>query len=458
ISSDIGRSIADISTNMINTNIVKDLRGVMDTGTPIEKEISVEGDRSYLMRIVPYLRHNRAKDGAVVSFVDITDVRQISSTLEAVYNSSTSGIMALKAIRARDGHIADFEFLSANKAALDLLDLTSDVVGKTYNDYYGHVEKSILQTYTHVVEKGEIKVFEYQNSNTSRWFEIVAVKMMDGLVITFNDVTDKKSATERIAKGYEELKIASSELEATNHKLEQSNLDLLQFASVASHDLKEPLRKIQAFGNLLSDRVKNRLDERENNYLNKVVSSSSRMQGLIEDILTLSRLSNNETPFDDVDLNDVVRQIVEDLEVSIREKGAELKIHSLPVVKGIRGQMHQLFQNLISNAIKFNSSNPIVEVAIEKDVTEFAKKLSVDPANYHAIYVQDNGIGFDQRYNEKIFGIFQRLEKTSYEGTGIGLAIVKKIVDNHKGFIKAVSSEGEGARFIILIPKESPHR
>src|SRR6185436_16630121 len=156
-------------------------------------------------------------------------------------------------------------------------------------------------------------------NKTQRWFEIIAVKMMDGLVVTFNDITDRKSASEKIAKGFEDLKITSGRLEATNYKLEQSNMDLLQFASVASHDLKEPLRKIQTFGNLLYSKIENKLEQGEKNYLDKIVNSSHRMQVLIEDVLTLSKLSNTELPFMKTDLKAVVKHIVDDLEISIDE-------------------------------------------------------------------------------------------------------------------------------------------
>jgi two-component system CheB/CheR fusion protein len=149
----------------------------------------------------------------------------------------------------------------------------------------------------------------------------------------------------------------------------------------------------------------------------------------------------------------VIERITEDLEVSIKEKGALFKINALPVVKGIPGQMHQLFQNLISNAIKFNTEVPVIEIG-EQELTEEMKKLyDVVSDNYVVIYVQDNGIGFDEQYSEKIFGVFQRLDKTTYQGTGIGLAIAKKIVENHRGFIHADSELGRGARFIVMLPK-----
>jgi two-component system CheB/CheR fusion protein len=453
ISSDIGRSIADISTNIKNLNFINDIKSVMQSAQVLEKEVSTDNDKVFLMRIVPYLRQNKSFDGVVVNFFDISEIKKMNYILEAVFDSSTSGIVALEAIRNNDRKIVDFRFITANKTSTALLGLEDQVVGKTYLELYSDADPAVFERYVKILETGTTQSFEFLNNITNRWFEIIAVKMMDGLVVTFNDITDRKTDSEKIAKGYEDLKITSGRLEATNYKLEQSNLDLLQFASVASHDLKEPLRKIQAFGNLLKDKVNNKLDEREANYLDKVINSSDRMQVLIQDILTLSRLSNNQSPISNINLSDLIAQIIDDLEISIKQKAAEIHIRPLPVVVGISGQIHQLFQNLISNAIKFNDGQPIIEIGEEPVSPLLEQELSIKSDDYFAIYIKDNGIGFDQLYSDKIFGIFQRLEKNNYEGTGIGLAIVKKIVDNHKGFIKAISTPGQGSKFTILLPR-----
>lgn len=452
--SDIGRSIADISTNIINLNFINEIKQAMLNGKQVEKEISIQDEKVYLLRIVPYLRQNDVSDGVVVSFVDVTEIKRLNTILEAVFNSSTSGIAALSAMRNAEGFITDFRFITANKASRDLLHLDGEgLVDKTYKELYSYVDSQVFDTYVHIVETGKTATFEFYNEERQKWFEVIGVKMMDGLVITFNDITLRKTATERIEQGFEALKATTSELEHTNQKLEQSNFDLMQFASVASHDLKEPLRKVQAFGNLLKDRVKTKLDEVEMNYLNKVVSSTHRMHLLIDDILTLSRLSKNNTPYEEVNLNKVVEQIIDDLEISIKEKGAEIKVETLPKMNGIPGQMHQAFQNLISNAVKFNQQKPLIEIGTMEIPPGLENELGVKAETYNAVFIKDNGIGFDPQYSEKIFGVFQRLEKASYQGTGIGLAIVKKIVENHKGFIKAESEEGKGSRFIVLLPK-----
>lgn len=453
IAGDIGRSIIDISTNMDSLNFVNNIKSVMQSGRTIEKEIPMEDEKTYLMRIAPYLRQNNTADGVVVSFIDVSEVKRLNNTLEAVYNSSTSGILAMKAVRDEQNLIVDFEFISANAASFSLLQLKDDVLSRKFKEIFTDIEPWIFDTYAEVVVTGQTATFEYFNPADGRWFDIIAVKMMDGLVVTFSDITDRKTSSEKIERGYEDLKVASQQLESTNYKLQQSNLDLMQFASVASHDLKEPLRKIQVFGNLLKDKTNDKLDKQETVYLGKMINSSSRMQSLIDNILTLSRLSRIDTPYSECDLNEVISQIIDDLEISIKDKVVKFNVQKLPVIRGIPGQLHQLFQNLISNAIKFNKGQPVIDIW-EAPITEsLEEEFKVSGSGYRAIHIRDNGIGFDERFSQKIFGIFQRLDPTNYPGTGIGLAIGKKIIDNHKGYIKASSKEAEGSLFTIILPK-----
>lgn len=453
ISTDVGRSIADISTNIKNTNLVAEIKAVLQSGKMHEKEIYADDDKNYLMRIAPYLKQNKTVDGVVVSFIDITEVKKLNNILEAVFNSSTNGIIALRANRNEHDIITDFQVISANKTALQLLGISRDIAHRNLKDIYSSVDRQVFETYVHVVNTGQTSSFAFYNVKTNKWFEIIAVKMMDGLVATFSDITEKKSAAEQIELGFRNLQSTSEELRGTNLKLEQSNMDLLQFASVASHDLKEPLRKIQVYGNLLNERTNTKLDPAEAKNLEKIITSANRMQSLIDDILTLSRLSKSDSVYGDVNLNTVVNQIIDDLEISIRDKGAEFEVGPLPTVNGVPGQLHQLFQNIVSNAIKFNLGAPFISIKEEELPEKLEKELDISGKDYYCICVKDNGIGFDEKYSEKIFGVFQRLEKTNYQGTGIGLAIVKKIVDNHGGFVKATSIPGEGSRFSIILPR-----
>lgn len=455
IKSDLGRLITDISINFKN-DFVGDIKQVIKTGVHIEREITMNDSKVFLMRIIPYIKQDKTTDGVVVNFINISEIKRLNSLIEGIFNSSASAIIACTAVRDSNNEISNFKVETANAASEKLFNISlNELKGKRLSEQLPLLAKSHFETLLRVVTSGETQHFEFHTSTTGLWLEVTVVKMTDGIILTFNNVTERKIAADLLAQRYEEVKITTNKLAATNKKLEQSNFDLLQFASVASHDLKEPLRKIEAFGNLLREKIKNKLDDHEGKYLEKIINSSGRMQTLIEDILTLSKLSNNNVPHIPVDLNEIIHNIVDDLEVTIKEKGASIHFDNLPIVIAIPGQMHQLFQNLITNALKFNNSeSPLISVSCEKPKEELLKEYDINLDDFISIIVKDNGIGFEPQYSEKIFGIFQRLDGKKYEGTGIGLAICKKIVENHHGFIKAEGSKGNGSIFTIILPQK----
>jgi chemotaxis family two-component system sensor kinase Cph1 len=229
---------------------------------------------------------------------------------------------------------------------------------------------------------------------------------------------------------------------ASTKNLERSNLELEQFAYVASHDLKEPLRMVTSFSQLLAQRYRGKLDPDADEFIGYIVEGAHRMDALINDLLDFSRVASQRKPFAPTDMNRVVEKVIHDLSVTIREKGAEVEVGPLPTVMADNSQMTQLFQNLIANAIKFHGNDPIrIEIRAEKLDDEY--KFSV----------RDNGIGIPQEYFEKIFVIFQRLHTSEkYVGTGIGLAICRRIVERHGGRIWAESEVGQGSTFFFTIP------
>lgn len=239
----------------------------------------------------------------------------------------------------------------------------------------------------------------------------------------------------------------------SNRKLEASNAELQQFTSIASHDLQEPLRKISTFSHLLSEFCKEEGSE-ASLYLRKIIHSSERMRNLINDLLNYSKLSM-DSQFLMTPLQSLLQDTLNDLELSIREKKARVDVSPIPAAEVIPGQIRQVFQNIISNALKFSHSEKPIILEIWSD-TAIQKSLDAPAAangTFLRIYFRDNGIGFDEVYLDRIFTMFQRLHgKDEFEGTGIGLAIVKKIVENHHGFIGARSQEGKGSTFIIVIP------
>ena len=266
----------------------------------------------------------------------------------------------------------------------------------------------------------------------------------------FTDIHDQKMANQlleqRVAERTEELHKINIELEASNH-------DLQQYASVASHDLKEPLRKIQIY----SDRIRNQYLKSDSDvdvYMNKIMTSSQRMTILINDLLNYSRLSGDGL-FEITNINTILEELIFDLELLIAEKNASINISVFPKMEVIPGQIRQLFQNIISNSIKFSKKDlpPVIDITAE--ITD-SKNPDLDPTGsggYCRITISDNGIGFNEIYKDKIFNMFQRLHsKEAFEGTGIGLAIVKKIIDKHNGVITVQSKEDQGTSFTFILP------
>jgi two-component system, chemotaxis family, CheB/CheR fusion protein len=273
------------------------------------------------------------------------------------------------------------------------------------------------------------------------------------------DLTEQKKAEQEIARinASLEQKVAqrTQQLQQINEELETSNNDLQQFASVASHDLQEPLRKILMHSRFIKDKFEHALGSDVKESLHKIIHSSGRMKSLISDILNFSRLSNNRYEFIYTDLHKMITEILDDFEVTIREKDATITIDELPCIDAIPGQMRQVFHNLLANALKFSRPDTLPVVQISGGLIKeksFDSPLATD-GDFCRISVKDNGIGFDEKFTASIFNLFQRLHsKDKYEGSGIGLAITKKIVEKHQGLITAHSREGSGAEFIIILP------
>jgi signal transduction histidine kinase len=239
-------------------------------------------------------------------------------------------------------------------------------------------------------------------------------------------------------------------------ELHKSNTELEEFAYVASHDLQEPLRKISTFSDRLADKYGDILTGDGAMYLERMMVSAENMRMLINNLLEFSRVTRSSDPFSRVSLDFVVRQVRNDLELIVEETGTKFELDKLPELHGSLVQLTQLFTNIINNAIKFRRPDvaPLIRIALASATKDELMALGL-PADvsHHRITIADNGIGFEKEYSEKIFQIFQRLHgKSEYPGSGIGLAICKRIVENHKGAIYAESTEGEGATFTLLFP------
>ena len=259
-----------------------------------------------------------------------------------------------------------------------------------------------------------------------------------GSVVVFKDITERKQVQDSLARKAAELA--------------RSNAELEQFAFVASHDLQEPLRKIQAFGDRLKVKCE-AIESREiQDYLERMQGAAARMRTLINDLLAFSRVIRSSEPFVPVDLGVVTKEVLGDLEVRIEKSGAKVEYENLPTLDADPMQMRQLMLNLLSNALKFQppGASPLIRIT-SSTFTPLSQQPQCE------IRVQDNGIGFDEKYMDKIFAVFQRLHgRTEYEGTGVGLAVCRRIVDRHHGNITAKSQPGKGATFIITLPLKQP--
>lgn len=246
-------------------------------------------------------------------------------------------------------------------------------------------------------------------------------------------------------------------LENKVKELDRTNKELEEFAYIASHDLQEPLRKITSFSERLKEKLPPNLEPDVQLYLNRMLAATDNMRTLIDNLLEFSRTSRISEPFVKTDLNNIVSEVQADLELKIEESNTEINSGVLPAIDAIPMQMRQLFTNLFTNAIKFRSPDAVPKISISSEVLSEEEKESRQlrsNVEYYKITVKDCGIGFDQEFALKIFQIFQRLHgKAEYPGSGIGLAICKKIVENHMGVIYGASEPGKGAEFTILLPE-----
>jgi signal transduction histidine kinase len=283
-----------------------------------------------------------------------------------------------------------------------------------------------------------IKIYEQQN-------ELKGIK----------DLLSKEIKIRKEAQDNLEIKIAerTKELVLKNEELEMKNHELQQFSWVVSHDLNEPIRKIQIFIKIIKE-LYLADDAKAVDYVDRTIKSAERMQTLITDLLAYSRLSSQVKP-EVTDLNVVLQEVLSDFDYLIERKNATIKTNELPTIDSIPSQLRQVFQNLIGNALKFsgNSEHPLIEITSELIANKSFDSPTSPEGKFCRIIVKDNGIGFDEIYLDRIFIIFQSLnDRQSYEGTGIGLAIAKKIIEKHNGLITAKSQIGKGASFIIILP------
>lgn len=310
--------------------------------------------------------------------------------------------------------------------------------------------EATLKSRDEFLTKGQNTPYEkqYIRPDGSCWWGLFAGKRLSEkeCVEFVVDITKAKDLEGDLERKVQER---TSQLEKANGELKRSNAQLEEFAHAASHDLKEPVRKIHFFTNQLKGQLSKRLEEGELQLFNRIENATERMGDLIDDLLLYSHVSHRPHEMEGIDLNLKVQRALEDLELDIAEKKAVIHVEKLPTVSGYRRQLQQLFQNLISNALKYSKK----DVPPRIDIT--ASEVIENDRHYHLIAVKDNGIGFDPEYADKIFQMFTRLHgKGEYSGTGVGLSIVKKVVENHNGHIRVESTSELGSTFMVLLPVE----
>lgn len=495
-------------------------------------------------------------------------------TLRNVIDNSLDGIMAFRAVRDKHNTILDFEWILANAVSLaTLYGNKRSLLGKRLLEMTPEAKTDgLFEMYKEVVDSGIPSQVErqYTIDSTNTWYNITAVKLEDGFVVTFSDVTGQKMQrtlieerevllkdAEQVANmgswrwikksdeliwsdgmyrilgkspdGYTpswfsftdnvhpedrpamrnflselkgtpkasrleyrievddnirylamvlkpphengamqsnvlgtvvditERKLYENQLKQYTSELKRSNEDLEQFAYVASHDLQEPLRKIRAFGDLANKNHAKGESVRVD-YIQRMQSAAGRMQVLIEDLLLFSRVSRSANQFDHIPMKALMDEVLDDINEQIRREQATVEVGPLPDIMGDHTQIRRLFQNLISNAIKFHSPDQRSVVQITGRIMRHSEifneyKVAVTQREWACFIVKDNGIGFDEKYADRIFNIFQRLHgRNEYEGTGIGLSICRKIVSNHQGQIFAKSQENVGSEFVVILP------
>lgn len=363
----------------------------------------------------------------------ITDLDK--ATLELTNIRRALDKAAIVAITDRAGNIihVNEKFCQISKYSRD------DLIGKNHRlinsgyhsrDFFVEMWKTISSGKTW---EGEIR--NRAKDGTYYWVNTTIVPFLDEKNEPYQYVSIRYEITQR--------KMAEQQLKRYADQLEASNQELQDFASIAAHDLQEPLRKIHTFSDRLKVKHRESLNPEAQDYLDRMLSSTRRMQTLIDDLLTYSRVTSQAKPFSAVSLDEVVAEVLSDLEIRIEQTQAKVTVSALPSIDADRSQMRQLIQNLLGNALKFHKKDTLPSIQVNATVSNGLCELTVT----------DNGIGFDEKYLEKIFTIFQRLHgRLEYEGTGVGLAVCRRIVERHNGSITAKSTLGEGAKFIVKLP------
>lgn len=368
--------------------------------------------------------------------------RELEERYHSLFDRMLNGLAYCKMIY-KDGNPIDFVYIDVNKSFESLTGLT-DVIGKKVSEVIPNIRESdpeLLEIYGRVARSGQPETFEMYVNSLKMWFSVsVYSSRKEYFVAVFDVITDRKNAEIMLQKRREDLEKAVEELT-------RSNKDLEQFAYISSHDLQEPLRSVSGFLQLLVRRYGEQLDPKAQEYIDISVGGVKRMQVMIEDLLDFSRVTTRGKEFRLIKTNEIVENVILDLKSSIDKNSAVISCEQLPDILADGSQIYQVFQNLINNAIKFRSEkSPVIKISAEENDSEWI------------FAVEDNGIGIAPKFQNEIFEVFKRLHpRRKYSGTGIGLAIVRRVVERHGGRVWVDSNVDEGSTFYFTISKKNLH-
>lgn len=436
------------------TDVMEQLCRVAETGEPLDAERYYEGEgiKAWFRYSVVQLSVNKV----VVTLSDITgqkamfeQVEHQKALLDNILQHSPAGISVTEVIRDAEGNIVDGRTILANERAVEYAGIPKEAyLSKTIRQIDPALfDSPLYQMALSTLLTGKPFHTQYFFEPVGQWLELSVAKMdNDHLINVFLNITPTKEAQIRQQKLLDEL--------------QRSNTNLEEFAYAASHDLKEPIRKVLFFADRLKGRLKDRLDEEDTRLFDRLEAANQRMGGLVDDLLAYSQVSQRPHMLTDVDLNALMQVILDDLELEIEEKGARITIGRLATVQGHQRQLQQLFQNLVGNALKYSKPGVAPEITVScrrvsGQETGLSLTLEEQVRPFYCIEVRDNGIGFEQADAERIFNVFQRLHgRSEYSGSGVGLAIARKVAENHGGHITAESAPGQGSAFRVYLPAE----
>lgn len=448
------RSVNVITENNININntlqtinLIKDLNKELAAAESSQRGYLLTEDPNYLQ---PYHQTLVVVDDLLVrlgeSTTSLPQQKERFSLLYVYVRKKIDEMQRLVSLTNRDEIRAAIRQVKTDEG-IELMRAISQSLMEMENEEFGLLEKN--------------KSIAADN----RQFILVALMLANGigLLLSFGVFYAFYRNSNKVAELNLALSVANAELEEKvgvrtqallqfSEELQRSNRELEEFAFVASHDLQEPLRKIRAFGDRLQQKFSDKLGETGSDYVVRMQAASQRMSALIDDLLSFSRVTTKQRPFVPVDLNKVMHSVMDDLDYAIEETKAQVHMDPLPVIDADESQIAQVFMNLIVNSLKFHQpeARPIVTITCEVNVIS---PLVDDNRAWCCLRFADQGIGFEEQYAERVFSLFQRLHgRDEYSGTGIGLALCRKIIERHGGTITAQSKPGEGAVFTIYLP------